>query len=135
MEYEWPGNIRELENIIQSATVLADGDSITLNELPDFLRQITDEEGLAQDSSDSEGFEELMQQYKVNLANKAILESNGNKTLAAKKLRISRAYLRRLIRLVPEESITFPANESYALPWGVRRVLNGQCGHATRKLF
>jgi DNA-binding NtrC family response regulator len=109
VEYEWPGNIRELENVIQSATILADGDCITLSELPDFLRQITDEEGAAQDSSDSEGFEGLLQQYKVNLANKAILESNGNKTLAAKKLQISRAYLHRLIRLVPEESMAFPA--------------------------
>ena len=75
---------------------------------PDFLRQITDEEGVVPPSSDSEGFEGLLQQYKANLANKAILESNGNKTLAARKLRISRAYLHRLIRLAPEESIALP---------------------------
>jgi transcriptional regulator of acetoin/glycerol metabolism len=43
VEYEWPGNIRELENVIQSAVILADGDCITLNELHDFLRQLTDE--------------------------------------------------------------------------------------------
>ena len=50
----------------------------------------------------------MLQQYKVNLANNAVLESNGNKTLAAKKLRISRAYLHRLIRQAPEEPIAFP---------------------------
>jgi DNA-binding NtrC family response regulator len=108
VEYEWPGNIRELENIIQSATILADGDCITRNELPDFLRQLTDEEGAGPASSDSEGFETLLRQYKVNLANKVILECNGNKSLAAKKLQVSRAYLHRLIRL--------PAGELSALP-------------------
>jgi DNA-binding NtrC family response regulator len=108
VEYEWPGNIRELENIIQSATILADDNCITRNDLPDFLQQLTDEEGAEPASSDSEGFETLLRQYKVNLANKVILECNGNKSLAAKKLQVSRAYLHRLIRL--------PAGELSALP-------------------
>lgn len=103
VEYEWPGNIRELENVIQGATILADGDSLTRNELPDFLQQLSDDEGVAAITSDGEGFEGLMRQFKIDLANKAILECNGNKTLAAKKLRVSRAYLHRLIRLAPGE--------------------------------
>jgi DNA-binding NtrC family response regulator len=110
VEYEWPGNIRELENVIQSAVILADGGCITLNELPDYLRQLTDEEAAASVSSDRDGFEGLMRQYKIDLANNAILECNGNKTLAAKKLRVSRAYLHRLIRLAPESGDMPPAN-------------------------
>jgi two-component system NtrC family response regulator len=35
--YRWPGNIRELENVIERLTVLAAGDEITINELPEFL--------------------------------------------------------------------------------------------------
>jgi hypothetical protein len=42
--------------VIQSAAILADGDFITLNDLPDFLRQLTDEEGVPPASSGSEGF-------------------------------------------------------------------------------
>ena len=103
VEYEWPGNIRELENVIQGATILADGDSLGRNELPDYLQQISDEEGSSSTASSSGGFDDLLRQYKIDLANKAILECNGNKTLAAKKLRVSRAYLHRLIRLAPEE--------------------------------
>jgi DNA-binding NtrC family response regulator len=32
--YRWPGNVRELENVIERAVILADGDSITIRELP-----------------------------------------------------------------------------------------------------
>jgi len=52
----WPGNIRELENVIQSAAISADGDFIAFNDLPDFLRRLTDEEGVPPASSGSEGF-------------------------------------------------------------------------------
>jgi transcriptional regulator with PAS, ATPase and Fis domain len=37
--YRWPGNIRELENVIERILVLAPGPEITLSDLPDFLRQ------------------------------------------------------------------------------------------------
>jgi two-component system NtrC family response regulator len=37
--YRWPGNIRELENVIERVVVLARGPEITLTDLPDFLRQ------------------------------------------------------------------------------------------------
>ena len=37
--YRWPGNIRELENVIERLTVLAAGDEITVDELPEFLRR------------------------------------------------------------------------------------------------
>lgn len=33
--YPWPGNIRELENVIERAVVMCDGESVTLNDLPD----------------------------------------------------------------------------------------------------
>jgi DNA-binding NtrC family response regulator len=103
-----PAISAELENVNQGATILADGDSLTRSELPEFLRQLTDEEGAAPGSSNLEGFEGLLRQFKVNLANKAILECNGNKTLAAKKLQVSRAYPHRLIRLGPDELSAVP---------------------------
>jgi len=44
-------------------------------------------------------FERQLRDYKVKLAVTAVRENNGNKTLAARSLSISRAYLHRLIRL------------------------------------
>jgi DNA-binding NtrC family response regulator len=38
--YDWPGNIRELENVMERAVVLADGPAITLDDLPAEVRQV-----------------------------------------------------------------------------------------------
>ena len=52
-------------------------------------------------SSCADSFEGLVREYRIKLANDAIQECNGNKTLAAQRLSISRAYLHRLIRGSP----------------------------------
>ena len=100
-EYDWPGNIRELENAIQGAVIMAEGDSIGPEDLPEPLQHADLQEvseGLVPGS-----FEDQLREYKIRLANKALLECNGNKTLAARSLSISRAYLHRLVRIPPED--------------------------------
>jgi DNA-binding NtrC family response regulator len=94
--YHWPGNIRELENVMQRAIVMAELDSIRQSDLPEAFQEI---DGLELEEGQGEGsFESLVRDYRVKLANEAILECNGNKTLAAQRLSISRAYLHRLLR-------------------------------------
>lgn len=94
-DYEWPGNIRELENAVQTAAVMASEESIRVTDLPGHLRHSTPN---VLELCKSGRFDDLMQEYKVRLATNAVLECNGNKTLAAQRLRLSRAYLHRLIR-------------------------------------
>lgn len=100
VQYEWPGNIRELENVIQGAVILADGESITPADLPEHIQQL-EEDTMAGPVEIGSGFEEQLREFKIGLANKAVIECNGNKSLAARKLRVSRAYLHRLIRMGP----------------------------------
>jgi DNA-binding NtrC family response regulator len=95
--YPWPGNVRELENVIQSSIVLARGRSLRLENLPATIREkarTSFEEAIPGGS-----FERQLRDYKVRLAATAVRENHGNKTLAARSLSISRAYLHRLIRL------------------------------------
>lgn len=98
-EYAWPGNVRELENVVQGAIILADGESIGPQDLPAHLRHPV----LPSDGIQVSSFEKLLQEFKVKLATKAIEDCKGNKTLAARSLNISRAYLHRLIRLSEED--------------------------------
>ncbi len=104
--YSWPGNVRELENVIQRAIILAPGESIRAEDLPGSI-QAQNVVSIG-DSDPTGSFERQLRGYKVKLAMTAVWDNNGNKTLAARSLHISRAYLHRLIRLadpdLPAES-------------------------------
>jgi DNA-binding NtrC family response regulator len=108
--YHWPGNVRELENIIQRAIILAPGRMVRAEDLN--LAPAEHEEAAANfdevvdiaDYQSSSSFERQLRDYKVKLAVSAVRENNGNKTLAARSLQISRAYLHRLIRLAEGDS-------------------------------
>lgn len=99
--YSWPGNVRELENVIQRAIILSPGRNVTEEDLP---RNIQDECVMnIGDYHPANSFERQLRDYKVKLAAAAVRENNGNKTLAARSLNISRAYLHRLIRLAERD--------------------------------
>jgi DNA-binding NtrC family response regulator len=99
--YSWPGNVRELENVIQRAIILTSATKITEQDLP---RNIQDECVMSiGDYSPANSFERQLRDYKVKLAANAVRENNGNKTMAARSLNISRAYLHRLIRLAERD--------------------------------
>lgn len=107
--YSWPGNVRELENVIQRAIILAPGATIRCQDLN---LSVPEEEAVAAyddvvDIGDYQApstFERQLQEYKVRLAISAVRENNGNKTVAARRLGISRAYLHRLIRLAEADA-------------------------------
>ncbi|MFN7934505.1 MAG: sigma-54 dependent transcriptional regulator [Bryobacteraceae bacterium] len=98
--YDWPGNIRELENIIHRAVILADTDTIGLLDLPEFLHHKF--AAKTEDIPTQGSYEEVLREFKRNIAEKRLKECNGNKTLAANTLSISRAYLHRLLRETSE---------------------------------
>jgi len=95
-DYHWPGNVRELENVVQRAIILAPGTMLRADDLPRNLH----EEAVAseQDCISGGSFERQLRDYKIKLAETALRENHGNKTLAARSLCISRGYLHRLLR-------------------------------------
>jgi DNA-binding NtrC family response regulator len=96
VEHDWPGNIRELENVMQRALIVSDGDEIRPEHLPDTL-QCPDLLGVGE-TLPSGSFEDQLQAFKLALARRAVHDCKGNKTMAAQSLQISRTYLHRLIR-------------------------------------
>jgi DNA-binding NtrC family response regulator len=107
--YDWPGNVRELENAIQSSIVRADSDVIQPGDLPEQFQRTR--RGVADGFANIEfidggSFERMLRDFKYRIAIKALENCNGNKTLAARSLDISRAYLHRLIRSQEDSGIT-----------------------------
>ena len=101
--YSWPGNARELENAIQRSIIVARDNIICQEDLPENIQE--DSVVNISDYRPTGSFERQLRDYKIKLAAAAVRENQGNKTLAARSLQISRAYLHRLIRLAEEDSI------------------------------
>ena len=91
--YSWPGNIRELENVIERAVVLASGKELTPDLLPILLEaQSADEIGIGIP------LEQALLKFKKQFIIKTLLSTNNNQTKAAELLQIQRTYLNKLIK-------------------------------------
>lgn len=90
-DYRWPGNIRELENVIERIVVLTRGNEITLADLPDFLRRERPAVDTLQLELPERGIS--LESVEKELLVRALAKFNGNQTHAAKYLDISRKAL------------------------------------------
>lgn len=90
-EYRWPGNIRELENVIERIVVLSRGDEITLADLPDFLRREKPAIDMLQLELPAQGIS--LEAVEKELILRALEKFRGNQTHTAKYLDISRKAL------------------------------------------
>ncbi len=90
MQYEWFGNIRELENVIERAMILSDTDNINKIDLMNGDRK----DNFKIDTwINSLSFEEAKQTIERKYIERALTETGGNRTKAAKILGISRRSL------------------------------------------
>ena len=89
-KYDWPGNIRELENCVESAVVMAGGDEITLDDLPPTVSKATQAEsisipvGITLDEAERIIIEENLAANKGNKSKTADVLGIGRKTLHRK---------------------------------------------------
>ena len=90
--YDWPGNIRELANVVERAVILTKDTIIDMEYLPPDLRGEREPQPVTGVS-----FEDALNNFKKHLILRSLRESNNNKAQAARQLKISRAYLFRLL--------------------------------------
>lgn len=92
LSYDYPGNIRELENIIEHCFVLCEGEIIEARHLPSFVRPIIKSEA----GPDSEPV--TIKQVEIALIKQALKRNNGNKTATARQLGINKSTLFRKMK-------------------------------------
>jgi DNA-binding NtrC family response regulator len=106
LSYGWPGNIRELENLMERSVLFADGPLIQASSLPDALREKGPQAAVPiaavgplgsiaapSGASMKEIVRQAQAELERELITRALEETGGNVTRAAKRLQISRKSL------------------------------------------
>jgi len=93
-QYAWPGNIRELENLVERMILMAGGDTITFAELPSELKTAMDSVSSVPSGMPQKHFKEMMKIHTEDVEKQMIIhvleECGNNVTRAAKQLGLSR---------------------------------------------
>jgi DNA-binding NtrC family response regulator len=106
MEYDWPGNVRQLRNIIERAVILCEKDQISLKEIP-FLGELTEIEQLVEHIPTSneelknikkEIRQKAVQKVEKNFLLNALVKNDWNVTRAAKNTGIQRTNFHNLMK-------------------------------------
>ena len=98
--YPWPGNIRELDNVIARAVVLSPKDTIE----PDMLALLSDDVEMRKNEDEALQsyldlpYHESMEEHSRYIITRAMERAEGNQTKAAESLKLQRTYLARLLK-------------------------------------
>lgn len=90
--YRWPGNIRELENVLSYACMVAERDLVDIHDLPDRMHTLKSEDML--EGKDLVPLEVMESRYTCHVVERL----GGNRSKAASVLGVSRAKLYRILR-------------------------------------
>jgi DNA-binding NtrC family response regulator len=89
--YSWPGNIRELENVIGNACMMANGVFIDINDLPESLRKVQTNSSPSDEALFS--LDEIQKRHIIRVLERV----GGNKKRAAKILGVGRTTIYRVV--------------------------------------
>ena len=92
IKYNFPGNVRELENIIERAVVLCRSETITLNDLPNIVKGFKAEEEILQKEPGS--MIDQVEELEKKLIFDALSSANGNQSQAGRMLGLTERNLR-----------------------------------------
>jgi two-component system response regulator AtoC len=88
MGYSWPGNIRELQNVIERCNILCEGVTITVDDLPPAFHRAS-EVCMTACTDENLSIKKAEDAIERDLIRKALVKTGGNRTQAAKILEIS----------------------------------------------
>lgn len=94
MGYSFPGNVRELENLVERGTAMAQGDTIELAHLPEPMQT----QGSTMVTRRADGRLPTLEEQERAYIHRVLGEANGNQTAAAQILGINRASLWRKLK-------------------------------------
>lgn len=99
-EYDWPGNVREVENMIERLVILTEDDHINPSDLPPYLRSFISEKKLPHPTLNNGEVDlrQALEQFEDRLIDEALRRTNGNKSKAAELLGLKRTTLVAKIR-------------------------------------
>jgi DNA-binding NtrC family response regulator len=105
-QYHWPGNIRELRNVIERSAVLADGATLQPSDLPEEIhaKSKVAETPVVIDDGDIlpipylEDFREARKAFERAYIERCLIETNGNVTRAAEKVGMHRQSLQQKLK-------------------------------------
>lgn len=96
-KYHWPGNVREVENLIERLVVLSENGTIRTDDLPDYVinnsvpqHQSSTRVTLPEQGVDLDG---VLERIENGFIEQALQRSRGNKTIAAELLKLNRTTL------------------------------------------
>jgi transcriptional regulator with PAS, ATPase and Fis domain len=95
LAYDWPGNVRQLYNILERMIILADGRALTRDLIPDEIARNAENSVYA--AFDTKKIDTLAL-ASAKYVNNVLLELNGNVKRTAENLRVSRATVYRILK-------------------------------------
>jgi DNA-binding NtrC family response regulator len=94
IQYSWPGNIRELENLVERMILMARGDTIVFADLPSELKTTIESDSTNPSGIRQKPFKDIMKNHMEDIEKQMIIsvleECGNNVTRAAKQLGLSR---------------------------------------------
>jgi len=93
VKYLFPGNVRELENMIESAVVLTRNKYIGISDIPQLIK-VKDEDGILEPSNFDNSYEEKLQAFEISMIQSALAKTGGNQSAAARLLGMSERHIR-----------------------------------------
>jgi two-component system, NtrC family, response regulator AtoC len=93
--FDWPGNVRQLENVLHRAAILADGGHIHVCDLPPEVARVGASSAPGEGSGGEGTLRERLRRFEVSLIRRAIDEAAGDRRAAAQRLGIGLSSLYR----------------------------------------